>query len=61
MRFVILFLITILFAILIIEISVEKDINILNTEFYWISDHQKMIFLLNSQYNIQQIQPGNAI
>jgi len=44
-----------------VEMSVVEKLETLNIQFYWVGMHQKMNFLLSSQYNIQHMQPGNAI
>lgn len=38
-----------------------NNFNEVNTQFTQLGLHQKFTFLLNSQYNIQHIQPGNGI
>lgn len=60
-RLILLIFVAILLAMLFIELSIVGKFAEVNTQFYWLNNHQKMVFMLNTQYNIQHMQPGNNI
>lgn len=57
-----LFLFIILILIqLVSQLIIGIDIKLLNSQYYWISHHQKVSSILNSQYNIQHMQLDTGI
>jgi hypothetical protein len=47
-------------AELLIEMSMVNTFIALTNQYYQLSRYEKMAFMLNTQYNIQHIQPGNS-
>lgn len=60
-RVTVIFLVFLLLGMLIVEFMTSSKLKFVNSQFYWMGLHQKYTMLLNSQYNIQHMQPGNGV
>lgn len=51
--------ISLLLVQMFLEMSTVSNFDVLSNQYSLISRYQKLTFMLNTQYNIQHIQPGN--
>lgn len=59
-RVSLLIFLSLVLAQILIEINMVTIFNTLTNQYFQVSRYQKTTFMLNTQYNIQHIQPGNS-